>query len=76
LHSLHIDDVVALDVFKKQPTPTVPAKHTQVTSLGKAFTPAISPDGTYSAYVSRESSDNAQVIVHNLDTGQSLAEVS
>ncbi len=63
--------MVALYVFNRQPAKPILATHKQVTFVGNASFPAISPDGQFITYVAGKDSEQS-VMVQNFTGGQPL----
>ncbi|MFQ5627945.1 MAG: protein kinase, partial [bacterium] len=67
----------SLYFYNRQPAQPILATHKQVTFTGKAFSPAISPDGQFIAYISTQAKTGKNsMIVQDLVAGQSLEVLS
>ena len=64
--------VAGIGIFKPEPVPRVPVKHTQVTFVGNASHPAISPDGQFVAYVTGKIMSGQNAMVQDLSGRQAL----
>ncbi|MGA2260528.1 MAG: protein kinase [Acidobacteriota bacterium] len=54
------------------PAPPSPATHKQITFVGDAAYPAISPDGKFMAYVTGEETEEQQLMLQDLSGGQAI----
>jgi serine/threonine protein kinase/Tol biopolymer transport system component len=70
---LLITALVLIITFYKPPVQYTPATLKQITFSGDAFMPAISPDGTFLAYVSRRKGQEDRLMVKDLTGGNPLA---
>jgi serine/threonine protein kinase len=57
---------------KHPPQAQILPSHEQLTFTGNAYSPAISPDGNFIAYVNLEPSGDKKVMVHDIGSGQAI----
>jgi len=59
---------VILNLLQEKPAPRLTTKHKQITFTGKAFYPAVSPDGQFIAYVT----DENKLMMQDLSNAQTI----
>ncbi len=66
--------IVFLVIYFTKSPPTVKTSpiHTQLTRMGNAYTPAISPDGKFMAFVTSEFPSTHKVVIQDMVSGHSL----
>ncbi len=63
---------LAITLTKKQPGEKATPIETQITYMGNAYTPVISPDGKFMAFVTREFPSTQKIMIQDLVSGHSL----
>jgi Tol biopolymer transport system component len=64
--------VVLLRMLGRSPEEVIPATHRQITFSGRAFKPAVSPDGKYIAWVNKDPEKGRKVMVQDVSGGRTL----
>lgn len=70
--SIAVAVFLSLFLGKKPPTEKISPKQKQITYLGNAYTPVLSPDGKFLAFVTREFPVTDKVMIQDMVSGHSL----